>query len=98
VTGKERKVVAGITFEGYGAHVHDYPTAYATAACAVGLTRSEVDLFLARLDKTLTEIHHQKRRKQRAALTADPAVANTGTAEDSDTDNSQATTISATTN
>jgi O-phospho-L-seryl-tRNASec:L-selenocysteinyl-tRNA synthase len=78
VTGKEKKVVAGITFEGYGAHIDSYPTAYATAACALGLTRGEVDLFLTRLDKTLTELHHQKRKKPQAAAAADATTISAG--------------------
>ena len=49
------KDVAGISFPNYGAHCDKYPVAYFTAACALGATEAEVDLFLKRLDKTLKE-------------------------------------------
>jgi O-phospho-L-seryl-tRNASec:L-selenocysteinyl-tRNA synthase len=72
VTGKEKKVVAGIAFEGYGAHIEGYPTAYATAACALGLTRGEVDLFLTRLDKTLTELRQKTKKTEPTASDCPP--------------------------
>jgi len=46
---------------GYGAHIDDYPTAYMTAACAIGIRREEIDEFISRLDKAL---HHYKKRKR----------------------------------
>ena len=49
------KKVCGIDFDGFGSSVNDYPHAYLTAACAIGLSEQEVDLFLKRLDKTLGE-------------------------------------------
>jgi len=56
VTGREKRVVASIAFEGYGAHINEYPVAYLTAACALGLTQKEIDIFLSRLDKVMSEI------------------------------------------
>ena len=47
--------VSGHTFQNYGSHSNNYPTAYLTAAAAVGMTQSDVDLFVARLDKVLSK-------------------------------------------
>ncbi len=66
VTAKERKSVAGITFDCYGAHIDGYPTGpYLTAACAIGLSKAEVDLFLSRLDKTLCSLVKKKAKCRR---------------------------------
>jgi hypothetical protein len=47
--------VAGVSFANYGAHCDAYPVAYFTAACALGATESEADIFFKKLDKTLKE-------------------------------------------
>lgn len=48
------KSIGPLTFPGYGSHADAYPPGpYLTAACAIGVTREEVDEFLRRLDKTL---------------------------------------------
>lgn len=65
MTAKERKSVAGITFDGYGAHIDGYPTPYLTAACAIGLSKAEVDLFLSRLDKTMSSLLKKKAKCRR---------------------------------
>ena len=49
------KEVSGIHFPNYGAHCDSYPVAYFTAACALGATEAEADLFFKKLDKTLKE-------------------------------------------
>lgn len=49
------KEVAGIAFPNYGASCDAYPVAYFTAACALGATEAEADLFFKKLDKTLKE-------------------------------------------
>ncbi|KOO35236.1 o-phosphoseryl-tRNA selenium transferase, partial [Chrysochromulina tobinii] len=51
----KKKSVAGIAFTNYGSHCDAYPVAYFTAACALGATEEDLDLFLKRLDKTLKE-------------------------------------------
>ena len=45
------KEVAGVNFPNYGAHCDAYPCAYFTAACAIGATEAEADLFFKKLDK-----------------------------------------------
>ncbi|XP_033646029.1 O-phosphoseryl-tRNA(Sec) selenium transferase-like [Asterias rubens] len=57
------KTIGGVTFIGYGSHSDSYPTAYLTAAAAVGITKEDVDLFVKRLDKVLTKKEERKVRK-----------------------------------
>jgi O-phospho-L-seryl-tRNASec:L-selenocysteinyl-tRNA synthase len=51
----EQKVMGGMEFCGFGSSVDNYPHAYMTAACAIGVTDKELDEFLIRLDKTLKD-------------------------------------------
>lgn len=44
-----------MTFRGFMAHIEGYPTAYMTAAAAIGVKSDEIVTFGQRLDKTLTE-------------------------------------------
>lgn len=57
------KAVGPLKFRSYGAHCDAYPSAYLTAACAIGVTREEVDEFLKRLDKSMAQF--QKKRRGR---------------------------------
>mmetsp|Transcript_3452 Transcript_3452/g.5757 ORF Transcript_3452/g.5757 Transcript_3452/m.5757 type:complete len:491 (-) Transcript_3452:694-2166(-) len=57
------KVINGQDFDGFGSSHHNYPCAYMTAACAIGVTRSEVDEFFTRLDKTMKEFKKKSRKK-----------------------------------
>lgn len=52
--GKVQKL-CGCTFVNYGSHHDNYPSVYLTAAAAVGTTSTEVDEFVQRLSKCLTE-------------------------------------------
>ena len=49
------QAVAGIPFQNYGSHSNEYPSAYFTAAAALGTTRADVDEFVARLHKCFGE-------------------------------------------
>eukprot|EP00934_Nitzschia_sp_Nitz4_P003851 Nitzschia sp. Nitz4//scaffold75_size92586//9470//11073//NITZ4_004839-RA/size92586-augustus-gene-0.75-mRNA-1//1//CDS//3329557657//3841//frame0 len=51
----QEKVMGGHKFAGFGSSTDDYPHAYMTAACAIGVNPKEVTEFFLRLDKTLTE-------------------------------------------
>ena len=42
-----------MVFLGYGSHTNQYPFAYITVAAAIGIEKTEVDMFMKRLDKTL---------------------------------------------
>merc|ERR1711957_425779 len=53
--GKFEKAIDGITFQSYGAHAETYKCCYLTAACAIGATRDELDLFLERFDKAVLD-------------------------------------------
>ena len=56
IAANSTKEVCGKAFTSYGASYSNYPTNYITAACAIGLTSSEVEKFLERLDTALSEI------------------------------------------
>jgi O-phosphoseryl-tRNA(Sec) selenium transferase len=43
--------IEGIEFTSWGAHKSFYPMSYFTAACTIGLTELEIDLFIDRLNK-----------------------------------------------
>ena len=58
-----RQRVAGIGFEGYGAHCDNYPHTYLTFAAALGTLKSDVDRFLARLEKTIGSFRKQQRNR-----------------------------------
>ncbi|KNC78737.1 O-phosphoseryl-tRNA(Sec) selenium transferase [Sphaeroforma arctica JP610] len=55
VSADDVKVVAGVSFKGYGAHADAYFTPYLTVAAALGMTRKDVEQVVERIDKTLTE-------------------------------------------
>eukprot|EP00536_Pseudo-nitzschia_multiseries_P004447 jgi/Psemu1/188091/e_gw1.74.45.1 len=57
------KVMSGENFVGFGSSTANYPHAYMTAACAIGVSVQEVEEFYVRLDKTLTEFKTKKRKK-----------------------------------
>lgn len=58
----ETKTMDKYVFEGFGSSVHNFPHAYMTAACAIGVSHAEVKEFFIRLDKTLAEF--MTKRKQ----------------------------------
>lgn len=51
----EVKTMGDIEFVGFGSSYESYPHSYMTAACAIGVGKNEVDEFMIRLDKTLSE-------------------------------------------
>ena len=54
------RTVEGHVFRGWMAHAAGYPHPYLTAACALGVSREEIDTFAARLDKALAHAKKQK--------------------------------------
>jgi O-phospho-L-seryl-tRNASec:L-selenocysteinyl-tRNA synthase len=58
----QKKIMSGEQFVGFGSSTNNYHSAYMTAACAIGVSKTEIDEFLVRLDKTLAE-HAAKRKK-----------------------------------
>merc|ERR1712050_408383 len=63
VKGKLAKVIDGVSFESYGAHIDTYPCCYLTAACALGATREEMESFLDRLEHALRDYRNGAGRK-----------------------------------
>lgn len=53
-------IMSGQAFVGFGSSTDNYPHAYMTAACAIGVTRPEVDEFFSRLDKSMKEFKKKK--------------------------------------
>jgi len=51
-----KKEIDNVSFLNYGSHHDDYELPYLTAACAVGTTQSELEIFLQRLDQALIDI------------------------------------------
>lgn len=64
--GKYKKTIDGTPFQSYGAHADEYPCCYLTAACAIGATREEMELFLNRLDGALQDYRGGAGRKEKA--------------------------------
>ncbi|CAI5732857.1 unnamed protein product [Hyaloperonospora brassicae] len=61
----DRKNIAGYDFDSFGAHYDEFPVAYVTFACALGMQRGEVDLLMTKLRKTIRDW----RKKQKNAST-----------------------------
>ena len=57
----ETKAIGPHVFSNWGSHHDNYPTAYFTAAAAIGMSREEIDVFLERLDKVFVKF--RKRRE-----------------------------------
>lgn len=60
------KVVCGIKFEGFGAHCPGYPHSYMSIACAIGITKKDIDTFCERLAKTFKEYDKKFSKKSPA--------------------------------
>ncbi|GAB5366575.1 hypothetical protein AAMO2058_001154900 [Amorphochlora amoebiformis] len=61
-----KKSVCGIEFLGYGSHCNEYPHNYLVMACAIGMTKGNIDLFLQRLEKVIKEIRKEQKKTTRA--------------------------------
>lgn len=55
-----KKEVVGITFQGYGSHVNEYPSSYLVMACAIGIKKEYIDTFVTRLDAVMSELCPKK--------------------------------------
>ncbi|KAK5583867.1 hypothetical protein RB653_005471 [Dictyostelium firmibasis] len=47
----KKAIIGGIEFNNYGSHIENYSTSYLTVACAIGITKIEIDTFIQRLSK-----------------------------------------------
>jgi O-phospho-L-seryl-tRNASec:L-selenocysteinyl-tRNA synthase len=52
--------VCNIPFEGYGSHVTGYPTAYLNTSCTVGITQSDIEVYLTRFQNIMVEFKGKK--------------------------------------
>jgi len=50
------KTIIGIEFHGYGAHFNTYLYPYLVVACAIGMTKADVDTFVRKLQKIFTKV------------------------------------------
>ena len=63
------KDINGYLFTGWGAHTNSYPSAYLTAAAALGMSSDDVDTFLKRLDKCLRKFSKKTKPSPRIEIT-----------------------------
>jgi O-phospho-L-seryl-tRNASec:L-selenocysteinyl-tRNA synthase len=57
------KVIQGQEFRGFGSSTDDYPYSYLTAACAIGLTRDEMNDFFTRLEKCFKDFWARREKE-----------------------------------
>lgn len=64
---RKMKVVAGLSFAGYGSHSNArYPPGpYLTAACSLGMRKEEVEEFLKKLDRAMEDFVKMREKKGR---------------------------------
>lgn len=61
ISTNETKTIDGYKFQGWGSHIsHSNNTPYITAAAGLGITRSEVDSFIDKLDKVLLKVRNNE--------------------------------------
>jgi O-phospho-L-seryl-tRNASec:L-selenocysteinyl-tRNA synthase len=46
-----KTTISGLKITNFGAHCDSYNTPYLTAAASIGMTKTDVDIFVTRLDK-----------------------------------------------
>jgi len=65
VPRRQFKAICDIPFNGFGSSVDNYPHAYLTTACAIGLQPGEMEEFMCRLDKTMKEFVAKQKKKEK---------------------------------
>jgi len=55
------KVIGDYSFVGYGSHHNEYPHSYLTVACAIGMTKRDVDGFTERLSASLIKLRTRRK-------------------------------------
>ena len=63
VVSGEVKSISEVEFKNFGSHSNDYPCSYLTAASAIGIHKKDIDLFIKRLQKVLSEKSAKKEVK-----------------------------------
>ena len=59
------KTISGHSFQGFGSSNDDYPSAYVTAACAVGMGEEEMKEFFIRLEKAWVDYRSKLKKESR---------------------------------
>mmetsp|Transcript_7804 Transcript_7804/g.11084 ORF Transcript_7804/g.11084 Transcript_7804/m.11084 type:complete len:136 (+) Transcript_7804:562-969(+) len=57
-----KKAVCGTEFSGYGSHIEAYPHSYLVMACAIGMTKTDIEEFVRRLEKVIKEVQKEQKR------------------------------------
>eukprot|EP01063_Lacrimia_lanifica_P028744 TRINITY_DN4257_c0_g1_i3.p1 TRINITY_DN4257_c0_g1~~TRINITY_DN4257_c0_g1_i3.p1 ORF type:complete len:555 (+),score=129.08 TRINITY_DN4257_c0_g1_i3:61-1725(+) len=78
VSLKDTKTICGNEFQKYGSHSDDNTSPYLTLACAIGIERQDIDVFVKRLnsewDKILKRLAKEAKKKAQAKAKEDPAA------------------------
>lgn len=74
VPKSQNKTMGGQDFVGFGSSTENYPHSYLTAACAIGLSESEMDDFFVRLDKGLKDFFAKQKKETRKKAAAAAAA------------------------
>jgi O-phospho-L-seryl-tRNASec:L-selenocysteinyl-tRNA synthase len=56
----QESTIQGVNFVGFGSSNDNYPHAYLTAACAIGVTEAEIQDFFTKLDKAMEKFKKAK--------------------------------------
>jgi O-phospho-L-seryl-tRNASec:L-selenocysteinyl-tRNA synthase len=59
------KTISGHTFDGFGSSNDKYPSAYMTAACAVGMCEEEMKEFFVRLEKAWLDYRSKLKKESK---------------------------------
>ena len=60
VTTSDTKAIENHQFRGWGSHCNKYPTPYLTAAATIGMEKSDVDVFLKKLEECVKKVGGRK--------------------------------------
>ena len=71
IAAGDSKTIGSYTFENWGSHSNNYPFSYMTAAAAVGLERSEIDVFVKRLNKIFSKFKRKNTNGQNSVEQCD---------------------------
>ena len=64
MVSSEEKNINENLFKNFGSHSNEYPCSYLTAASAIGIKKKDIELFIKRLQKVLSEKCAKKEIKE----------------------------------
>jgi len=82
VPRNESKAISGHTFHGFGSSHEQYPHAYMTAACAVGMGQGEMNEFFIRLERSWKDYCAKREKESKKRRQEDIANSIEGNMED----------------